>query len=70
MFYVSLLEQGTTKKRQMNKFAVLEFDKGNDKEYEGEAIQDSVVYAKEVDRHLSGLYYLVTWKGYIEEENI
>ena len=34
-----------------------------------EAIRDSAVYAKEADGHLPGLYYLVAWKGYLEEEN-
>ena len=45
----------------MYKFlSVPEFEKGNDKKYEIEAIQDSTVYAKEADRYLLGLYYLVT----------
>ncbi len=32
---------------------------------------DSVVYAKEPDsgHHLLGLYFMVLWKGYLEEEN-
>ena len=34
-----------------------------------EAIRDRAVYAKEADRYLPGLYYLVAWKGYREEEN-
>ena len=46
------------------------FELGNNKEYKVEAIQDSVIYAKEADRHLPRLYYLVIWKGYPEEENI
>ena len=33
VFYVSLLEQDTTKKRQVNDMQ-LEFEAGNDKEYE------------------------------------
>ena len=69
VFHVSLLEQNTTRKVQMNKFSVLEFEPGDDKEYEVEAIQDSAVYAKEADKHLPELYYLVIWKGYPEEEN-
>ena len=44
----------------MNKFAeVPEFELSNDKEYEVKAIWNSVVYAKEADRHLLELYYLV-----------
>ena len=68
MFHVSLLEQDTTKKGRMNEFPA-EFETGDNKEYEVEAICDSAVYAKEADGHLPGLYYLVGWKGYPEEEN-
>ena len=47
-----------------------EFKPGdNDKEYKVKAIQDSVVYAKEADGHLSGLYYLLVWKSYSKKEN-
>ena len=39
-------------------------------EYEVEAIRDSAVYARESESgHLPGLYYLVSWKRYPEEEN-
>ena len=37
-----------------------EFGIGNNKEYKVEAIIDSVVYAKEAEGHLPGLYYLVS----------
>ena len=57
MFYMSLLEQDNTKKGR--KFSVLEFEMGDDKKYKVKTIQDSAVYAKEADRHLPGLYYLV-----------
>ena len=46
-----------------------EFDTGDNKEYEVEAIIDSAVYAKEVEGHLPSLYYLVSWKGYLEEKS-
>ena len=48
-----------------------EFKAGDDdKEYEVDGIRDSAVYAKEsATGQLSGLYYLVSWKGYPEEEN-
>ena len=60
MFYVSPLEQNTTRKGQINKFAeVPEFEPGDNKEYEVETIQDSVVFAKEANGQLLGLYYLV-----------
>ena len=54
---MSLLEQDTTKKGR--EFSVLEFEPGDDKEYEVEAIRDNAVYVKDVDRYLLGLYYLV-----------
>ena len=47
----------------------LEFEVGNNKEYEVDGIWDSVVYAKESAGQLPELYYLVSWKGYPEEEN-
>ena len=59
---MSLLEQDTMKNGRINElFLELEpeFDTGNNKEYEVEAIIDSAVYAKEAERHLPGLYYLV-----------
>ena len=67
---MSLLEQDTTIKKRMKEFAkVPEFELDNDKEYEIEAIQDSAIYTKEVDRHLPGLYYLDSWKRYPKEKN-
>ena len=46
------------------------FKAGDDKEYEVDGIWDSAVYARESVEQLPGLYYLVLWKGYPEEENI
>ena len=66
---MSVLEQDTIRKGQMNMFSAPEFDPGDDKKYEVEAIRDNAVYGKEANRHLPGLYYLVAWKGYLEEEN-
>ena len=50
----------------------IEFDAGDNdsKEYKIEAIWDSVVYTRESESHLLGLYYLVFWKKYPKEENI
>ena len=60
VFYISLLEQDTTRKKWMNEFTeVPKFELGNNKEYELEAIQDNAVYTKKANRHLLGLYYLV-----------
>ncbi len=48
----------------------LEFkSNGDGKEYKVEVIYDSAIYARESEDHLLGLYYLVLWKGYHEEEN-
>ena len=66
--HISLLEQNTTKKKQVND-RQLEFEDGNEKKYEINGIWDSVVYARESAGQLSGLYYLVLYKGYPEEEN-
>ena len=69
---MSLLEQDTTIKAQVDeKVKQIEFDTSNNsKEDKVEAIWDSMVYAKESKGHLPGLYYLVSWKKYLEEENI
>ena len=69
---MSLLEHNTTRKRWMNELFSKpepEFDASNNKEYKVEAIIDSAVYTKEAERNLLGLYYLVSWKSYSEEEN-
>ena len=69
VFHVSLLEQDTTRKGRVDD--EMELDAGEENgEYEVEAIRDSEVYARESESgHLPGLYYLVSWKGYPEEEN-
>ena len=71
VFHMSMLEQNTTRKGRMSE-EVPELDAGNEdsKEYKVEAIWDNAVYAnKSESGHLPGLYYLVAWKGYPEEEN-
>ena len=48
----------------------LEFEAGDNKEYKIDGIHDSAVYAKEsTTGQLPGLYHLVSWKNYPEEEN-
>ena len=48
----------------------LEFEASNNKEYEVDDIQNSVIYAKKLTTsQLPGLYYLALWKGYFEEKN-
>ncbi len=69
---MSLLEQDTTRKGRVDKALPepeKEFEAGNNKEYEVEAIIDSAVYGKQANDQMPGLYYLVSWKGYPEEEN-
>ncbi len=47
-----------------------EFEARDDKEYEVKAIIDSAVYGQQANNsQMPGLYYLVLWKGYPEEEN-
>ena len=68
VFYVSLLEQGTTRKERVKKVPKLK--NGNDsKEYKIKVIWNSMVYARESEGHLPRLYYLVEWKGYPKEKN-
>ena len=69
VFHVSLLEQNTTRKRRVDKTTQLDFKAGDNEKYEVEGIRDSAVYARESEGHLLGLYYLVSWKKYLEEEN-
>ena len=49
-----------------------ELDAGNNdsKKYKVEAIWNITVYARESESgHLSGLYYLVSWRRYLEKKN-
>ena len=67
---MSLLEQDITRKGQVDeKVTALEFEAGDSKKYKIEAIWDNAVYANKAKGHLPGLYYLVAWKRYFEEEN-
>ncbi len=74
IFHVSLLEQDTTKKEQVNNKALpepkkeLDFEARGDKEYEVEAIIDSTVYSQQANNNqMPGFYYLVSWKDYPKE---
>ena len=70
---MSLLKKDIKRKRQIDKKTTeqLEFKAGgNNEKYEMGDICDSAVYARELEvGHLLGLYYLVTWKGYLEDES-
>ena len=51
VFYVSLLEQNTTKKERVNDTPLdFKFEAGNGEEYEVDGIWDSAVYARELAR--------------------
>ena len=68
---MSLLEQNTTRKGQVNENAT-ELDASNNKggKYKVEAICNSAIYAKKSELgHQLGLYYLGFWKNYLKEEN-
>lgn len=69
---MTLLEQETTKKRQVNKLLELEseFNVGKYKEYKVEVIKNSATYTKVVEYQLSGLYYLISWNNYSKNESI
>ena len=56
-------------KKEQVKDMQLEFEAGNDKEYEVNSIWDNAVYAKELTEQLPRLYYLVLWKNYSKKEN-
>ncbi len=47
----------------------LEFEARGNKKYGVEAIIESAVYGQQANDQMLGLYYLVLWKGYPEEEN-
>ena len=75
VFHISLLEQNTTKKGQVDNKALPEpekkFEMGDDKKYEVEIIIDSMMYSQQANSNqMPGLYYLILWKGYLKEENI
>ncbi len=71
-----LLELDITRKRRVDTALSepekdLEFEAGDNKEYEIEAIINSAMYGQQANSdQMPGLYYLVLWNGYAEEENI
>ncbi len=72
---MSLLEQDITRKGRVDNKALpepekeLEFEAEGNKKYEVKAIIDSAVYGQQANNQMPSLYYLVSWKGYPEEEN-
>lgn len=73
MFYLSLIEQKTIRKRQVdNKFPNLELklDVGNNKEYKIESIKYSALYARKAAGQLPGLYYLISRKSYPDKKDL
>lgn len=51
--------------------SLLEFDNGrnNNREYKVQTIRDNRVYIRKSDHYALSLYYLISWKIYIEEKN-
>ncbi len=72
---MSLLEQDITRKWRVDNKALpepekkLKFEARSNKEYEVKAIINSAGYGQQANNQIPGLYYLVLWKGYLEEEN-
>ena len=68
-----LLEQDTTRKRQVDKnatkLAKLDVSNNEGGKYKVKAICNNAVYKKKSAGHLSRLHYLVSWKSYLKEEN-
>ncbi len=46
-----------------------DFEAGDNKEYEVKVMIDNAVYDQQANDQMPGLYYLVLWKSYPEEEN-
>lgn len=47
-----------------------EFKTRNNIKYKVNSIINNVVYGKEINNQLLGLYYLILWKSYLEEKSI
>ena len=69
VFHMSLLKQDSTRKKRVEKVPELDASNKGSKEYRVKAIWDSLVYVRESEGHLPGLYYLVAWKSYLEEKS-
>lgn len=66
VFHISLLGQDMTRNKYIME-KVSEFDVGNSKEYEIEAIWENEIYGRQLKSHLiPGLYYHLSWKSYLE----
>ncbi len=64
VFHMALLEQDTTRKRQVDKALPepekdVEFEAESNKEYKIEAIIDSAVYGQQANNQIPGFYYFV-----------
>lgn len=66
-----IVRAGYYKKERANQpTSWIKFENDNDsKKCEVEAMCDNKVYANKLKDHLLGLYYLVSCKSYLEEEN-
>ena len=72
IIHMALPKQDTTRKGRVdNKTLQLVFkDEEEGEEYKAEAICNNTVYSKELESdQLQGLYHLISWKDFPEEEN-
>ena len=71
IFYILLLKQNITKKKQVDKNNSKLNTSSNNVKYKRKAIWNNTVYTKESKSdYLQELYYLVFWKRYLKEKNI
>lgn len=64
------MEQDITGKGRVDEMTKPKLDQSERKEYDFTVICDNIVYTKNIEEgQLSGLYYLILWQSYPEEEN-
>ena len=67
VYYVILLKQNTTQKKQVKKVIKLSVSNKDSKKYKIEAIWDNAVYVRKSKGHLLGFYYIVIRKVYLKK---
>lgn len=64
-----LSEQDTIKNGQVNELLKIKLNVGENIEYKAETIKDSVIYNIIAVSQSQKLYHLISWKGYLKDEN-
>lgn len=67
-----LLKQNSSIKELINDgnlMALLQQDKGNNREYKVKAISNNTIHDSKSEGYLSTLYYFISRKGYLEQKN-